>query len=48
MFQTDHIVANYRRPTFEGLQAKIDNKGILDPHYIFNDILLFSLAFSNQ
>ena len=38
MFQTNHIVANYRRPTFEGLQHKIDNKGIkLDdktPHYL--------------
>ena len=28
LFQTDHIVANYRRPRFEGLQSKIDNKGI--------------------
>ena len=28
VFQTEHIVANYRRPRFEGIQSKIDSKGI--------------------
>ena len=50
MFQTNHIVANYRRPTFEGLQHKIDNKGIkLDdktPHYLIfkQPISIFTLG----
>ncbi len=28
IFQTDHVVANYSRPNFDGLKSKIDNRGI--------------------